>query len=272
VIGIARRGLVAGIAAILIGSCSPTPPVGATTIVDAARATVATGSAHIDFRMELTASSESDGSRTVNAAADTEFGAERRAVVTFDLTSVGAGVMEARVDGPDVYLRGDVLARFTGGATRWLYFDRDNVSPATRQLAATLSGPNDASLLLYYLLGADGPIEELGTEIIDGTDTTGYGLSISLDAALEVIEPALRDALQLNMIEMRANGIDPQFSGEAWLDGQNLVRRVRYELALSSVSGGGGMTLTADLSAFGEPVTVEVPDPSEVTNAEDVLE
>lgn len=264
--------VVALMVAALFAGCSSAPPVASSTIVEAAKATVATGSAHIEFRVEFRGSSSISDSRSIKAAGDTEFGVERRFAFTMDLSDAGAGLFEARVDGRDAYFRADILARLTGDATRWLHVDLEDSSPASRELVSAISGPNDASLLVYYLLGTGSEVKGLGTESIGGVEATGYGISISLDTALDAIDPALHDVLDRNIAEMRANGIGPELSGEAWLDDQQLIRRVRYTIKLGSASGGGSMIVTADFSALGEPVAIDIPDAADVTNAEDVLD
>jgi len=190
-----------------------------------------------------------------------------------DLSDAGAGLFEARVDGRDAYVRADILARLTGDATRWLHVDAEDSSPASRELVTAISGPNDASLLVYYLLGTGSEVTGLGTESIGGVEATGYGVAISLDTALDAVDPALHDVLDRNIAEMRANGIGPELSGEAWLDDQQqLIRRVKYTIKLGSASGGGSMIVTADFSALGVPVAIEIPDAADVTDAEDVLD
>jgi hypothetical protein len=269
---IGRAVVVALIVPAVLAGCSSAPPVASSTIVEAAETTVGTGSAHIEFRLEFEGSSSISDSRSIKMAGETEFGLERRFAFTMDLSDAGAGLFEARVDGRDAYLRADILAQLTGDAGRWLHLDVEDSSPATRELVSAISGPNDASLLVYYLLGTGSEVRGLGNESIGGVEATGYGITISLDAALDAIDPALHDVLDRNIAEMRANGIAPELSGEAWLDDQQLIRRVRYTFKLGSASGGGSMIVTADFSALGEPVTIEIPDPADVTNAEDVLE
>jgi len=104
----------------------------------------------------------------------------------------------------------------------------------------------------------------------------GLDLAVALAyiAALvaDVAHQLAASILEHRAAEMRANGVGPELSGEAWLDDQQLIRRVRYTIKLGSASGGGSMIVTADFSALGEPVAIDIPDAADVTNAEDVLD
>jgi hypothetical protein len=67
-------------------------------------------------------------------------------------------------------------------------------------------------------------------------------------------------------------GIDEKIPFEIWIDDDGLPRRQRITMDFGDLVPGTGeasMEMTVDYSAFGEPVEVDIPRPSEVTDVTD---
>jgi hypothetical protein len=69
--------------------------------------------------------------------------------------------------------------------------------------------------------------------------------------------------------QFEALGIDAKIPFQIWIDDEGLPRRQRITMDFGDLVPGAGdaqMEMTVDYSAFGEPVDVEPPNASEVTD------
>jgi hypothetical protein len=268
---VGRAGKLAGMVvllALLLAACG-SDPESVATIRDAAETTLESGSAAFEMRVAVEGSQEiPDGEISASGAAS--YVDPKLMHGTFDFGDLPVGTIEMIVDERYAYMRGEAFAGFAGDGATWLRVDLASTDATARQLQDLVSGQNDASLLLYYLFGADGEIETIGQDTIDGVEVTGYAVSLDLDAALARGPAEAREALGLNLDEFTDGGIAHVLEAEVWVDGDGFVRRLAFVYVLGEEVGGGQIRVTSDLSAFGEPVEVEVPPSSSVVELEDV--
>jgi hypothetical protein len=244
-------------------------PESVATILDAAENTLASGSAAFEMRVAVEGSEQiPDGEITGSGAASYED--PKLMHGTFDFGALPVGTIEVIVDERFAYMRGAAFAEFAGDAETWLRVDLTSTDATAQELQGLVSGQNDASLLLYYLFGADGQIDSLGTETIGGVEATGYSVSLDLDEALARVPEEAREALELNLDEFTDGGIAHVLDAEVWIDGEGFVRRLVFVYELGDEVGGGRIGVTSDLSAFGEPVEVEAPSDDDVVDVEDL--
>lgn len=170
------------------------------------------------------------------------------------------------VDGV-VYLRSPMLSDLFGAETPWLMIDpasgildaAGGVSPLAQLAGAEGGGP------LALLAGlVEGSVVDLGTGEVDGTTTTHLQAQIDVVAAVdhagganESDSPGL--ARFVDGLGARRLGVD------AFLDNQGRVRRLVYEHQLPAEGGGGSQRVELGYSDFGQPVTIPVPPPEEVS-------
>ena len=265
-----RRVLLAVVVPVLAWSfaaCDDAESV--TTILDAAETTLESGSAGFELRVAVEGSQQiPDGEITGSGAASYED--PKLMHGTFDFGALPVGTIEVIVDERFAYMRGPAFAGFAGDAATWLRVDLTSTDATAQELQGLVSGQNDASLLLYYLFGADGEIESLGTETIGGVEATGYGVSVDLDEALARVPEEAREALELNLDGFTEGGVAHVLDAEVWIDDEGFVRRLVFVYELGAEVGDGQIGVTSDLSAFGEPVVVEVPSDDLVVDVEDV--
>ena len=211
-------------------------------------------------------SSVPDGT-TIAMTGSSTFGDPRRAELSADFESLGVGRIEMLIDEDQVYIRGgvfdDLLSQLPG-KREWLFVDLSSSDPAVDQFRSLSTGQNNASLLLYFLLGGSGQVRELGSEEVDGVSTTHYALTADLHRVLAEAPADVADSLQANIEELEAGGVQTKLDADVWVDDERLIRRVGYVYRLSDVGGGGQMTATVTFSGFGEPIEFEVPDPNQV--------
>jgi hypothetical protein len=236
----------------------------ADALADAVEVTVATGSMALE--MEYLVEGWQDGEvRTLlmTASGVTSLGAERRMSLTADMTDYGLGELEMMVVDGRLYLRGGALGGSVGEGT-WVGVDLDSTDPTARELVSTISGTNDASLALYWLLGATRGPATIKTERIGDVLTDRMVVPVDLSEALDHLPAGLRPVLESAIEQVRAIGIEPRFSTDVWVGvDDGLIHRVRYEFVDVPV-GVSRIVITYDMHDFGVPVDPQIPDPADV--------
>jgi hypothetical protein len=271
-----RRGAARWLAAIalIVGSaCSadepaaeiPSPsPLDPTVVTDAVTATAATGSASLQQVITWDDSAVIPDGTRVTMTGSTSFGPVREAVVSGDFSGLGIGSFEMQIAGTDLYLGGALMESLDLRNADWLYVDLSSSDPAVEDFAGLSSGTNDASLLLYYLLGVVDDVREEGAESIDGVPTMEYSLSIDLNATAVRMPEGMTAVMRRNLNEWRRAGAGTEMGAHVWIDGDGLIRRTEYATRLAPKAGGGWMTLAVELGDFGEPVPLTIPPPGKV--------
>lgn len=166
---------------------------------------------------------------------------------------------EIIVDGETAYMKGGFLAAMLGAGDGWFALEGDagGLDPT--------GGTADPTELLRALegIGAGTTVTEVGTEDIDGVPTTHY--RVDLDVA--------ELATAFGELGAGAPGDVGAFGFDVWVDEQaELVRRLQVsaQLPVTGSEAPGSMVMTIDMTPLDEPVSIEVPDPSEVTDAGDL--
>jgi hypothetical protein len=172
--------------------------------------------------------------------------------------------MEIVLDGTTAYLRIPMLQGLTG-TSGWLSATPEELDAAGGSLGiAGTSG--DPSQLLDTLRGVAGEVEEVGAEEVRGVATTRYHATVDLADAIEQAPEAQREELQAMLDELGSDVAT--IPVDVWVDGDGLARRLVMDfgdLAAQAMGVDGSATVTLELFDYGEDVTIEIPDPSEVT-------
>jgi hypothetical protein len=162
----------------------------------------------------------------------------RRGRMDYEFTE-GAGALD-RVEA--VFAERDLYLSLPGGGDTWLHADLDVAAEqiADRAKAARAEAPppelaslgafdfNDPSQALARLRDASA-VEELGEETVFGVATTRYRARLEGDQPL---------------------------AATAWIDATSLIRR----LELTTDEGPAPFTMTMELTEFGKPVDISVPE------------
>jgi hypothetical protein len=258
-----RTPIVALTIALAVGAAAPVLAED-DPLTDAVHATVATGSVALD--MEYVVEGWQDGeirTLTMTASGVTILGDERRMSLSADMTDYGLGELDMIVTDGRLYLRGDAFVEAVGDAT-WLAADLDSTDPMAMELTSTISGTNDASLALFWLLGATRGPAVIKDERVGDVMTQRMVVPVDLEVALERIPADLQPVLASGIEQVRTIGIEPRFSTDAWVGvDDGLIHRVRYEFE-DVPMGVSEMVITYDFHDFGIEVDPEVPDAADV--------
>lgn len=159
-------------------------------------------------------------------------------------------------DGSDQYLKSAPLSKLVGKDKPWL---RSTSSEGlTSQFG--MFKLDDVSSFLDTLSGA-GEVEEVGKEKVQGVTATHY----HVDVDLSKLDKAEAGSLLSDLGSTGTAVVD------VWIDDQGLVRKLRLESGVDLLDSiikqpveGSGAAITIEFAALGEPVDIEVPDPSDV--------
>ena len=182
--------------------------------------------------------------------------------------------MEARmIDGIE-YLH--MPSGLTGSTTTKPWVRLDMNKAVQDKFGASLSQINggstsDPTQMLSYLQGVGSDIHNDGPATVDGTATTHYTATMSLDAL------ARKQHLSQNTVSTLEKAIGMTMTMQLWIDGQNRLRQMSYNQTMNpdalGGSGAGGAktgpitaTMTMKLSDFGTPVNVTAPPADQVTD------
>jgi LppX_LprAFG lipoprotein len=118
------------------------------------------------------------------------------------------------------------------------------------------SAQNGNPLEQAQMLAASKNVRAVGTQVIDGVQTTHYTGSFTPSGAVSALSPSLRSSVR-PMLSMLSGDI--RFN--AWIDAQHQVRRVTEAETVS----GEPVTVTINVTAINQPVHITVPPASQVT-------
>jgi LppX_LprAFG lipoprotein len=260
-----RRGLVisagAVAAALALAACGGGGGNALESVAKAASKTAGTSSAKFHMDVAETIGPLGPLHFTADGVSDN---ASRSADMTMDLSSVAALAGGSAdqwkghviVDGsgktPVLYLRLPALDKYLSGK-KWAKADLGALAQKNGvdlgQLLQT-AGAEDPTKALQ-LLQSVGDVSKVGTETIDGTETTEYSGTVDVKKVASVLGASESKALE----KAGVNSIPI----DVWIGGDGLVRRIHE--SFSSSAGGAKATtdLTIGLSDFGTKVSVTPP-------------
>lgn len=271
-----KRTLLALTALSVLASCAEggTPVSPRDAVLDAMTAVYEAGSYHQELRMSMSAEGQSF---SITAQADVD-NATQRAAMTMDLGMLG-GEMEMVMDDGVIYMRSPT---FEDAPTPWVSLDPSKMDPAVAgQFGGFGAGTTDPSAYAGLFAGVF-DVKASGEADIDGIATTRYTGTIDLQKVLEGFaevvggdaDPETTEQLEAAVEQFEALGIDGKIPFQIWIDDEGLPRRQRITMALGDLVPGTGdaqLEMTVEYSAFGEPVDVELPKASEVTDVTRML-
>jgi outer membrane lipoprotein-sorting protein len=217
-----------------------------TDIANAASKTANAGSLEADFAVSAQGLSGS-GSGVFNSK-------QRTGQLKMQLNAGGRQVpVDTVVNGDVVYLRSPAFAQATTQDKEWIKLNLAMLGSG--QGSTDLSGILDASPTpanaLAYLQGSS-TVDKVGSESVDGVDTTHYTVSANLDRAAEQTSGATRDAVQGVISQSGVKNLPL----DVWVDANGYIRKVRYD---EHAGRRQAANVTMELHDFGPPVAITAP-------------
>jgi hypothetical protein len=264
------------VTAVLLSACAdgPAPVNPRDAVLDAMQAVYEMETLHQELEMSISAAGE-DLSFSGESDVDN---VHQRIDMTMDMGMFG-GEMEILMDDGVVYMRSPV---FEDVGTEWVSLDPSKIDPAAAaQLGGFGMGTMDPSAYIGLFAGAF-DVKASGEQELDGVSTTHYVGTIDLakvlegfsDVVGEDVDAATKEQLEMAVEQVRMLGIDKKIPFEIWIDEDGLPRRQRITMDFGDLVPGteeASMEMTVDFSDFGEPVDIEIPRRSEVTDVTEAM-
>jgi len=168
--------------------------------------------------------------------------------------------------GNALYMRSTALSQLgLPKGKQWLKVDLGQLA---QQRGIDLGGlqntsPNPAGALAY-LLGS-GKVQKLGSDSVQGVDTTHYRVMVDLHRAATQAGGSMRQSLRS---ALKAGGSARQ-PVEVWVDDNGYVRKVAYK---AGAAGAPASTITMELHDFGPHVTITPPPSNSVVDFMNALQ
>lgn len=259
-------GLFAFLLALSLAGCgsskssSSQPKTVSTDLVSAAAAkSLEPGSVEADFNV-----SGAGVKGTGSGVFDT--GSNRSGQLTMKVNVRGAPVpIDSIIAGNVLYLRSQAFAQLgLSGDKQWVKLDLARLAQQRgldlSSLTNTSPTPDSA---LAYLRGTT-KVEDLGSEKVDGVDTTHYRARVDLERAAARSKGAERASLRRVIRSTGAKKIPI----DLWVDGKGLIRRLRYA---QPAGGGRAIKITMNLHDYGAPVSIHPPPSDSVVDLQKAL-
>lgn len=182
-----------------------------------------------------------------------------------------AGVIEMIIDGDTSYMRSSLFEMMPGvdSSKPWFEAPADEVNES-----GTFSqGSNDPREFLEFLQNNGSEVTEVGTEELRGVETTHLRTVLDPEKMIESADADEKAEMEESLEGLGANGIT-EIPVDVWIDGDGMVRKMIMTMDMSNMDTGDDdlgmdtsdmkMVITMEMFDFGEPVDIEVPDPSQV--------
>lgn len=184
-----------------------------------------------------------------------------------DLEGFDPGMLDMTMIVADgqLYMRSPMMTMFTGSDAEWISMPADDME------ADELGGHQDPTAFLDFLRSTEAEVTEVGEEDVRGVSTTHYSTVLDVRAILDEADVEDRDGME-EALDSFGGGLN-ELPMDVWIDGDGMVRRMEMTMDLSEVDDSadlGSMVMTIELFDFDEPVDIEVPDPSNVVDMEDL--
>jgi hypothetical protein len=176
---------------------------------------------------------------------------------------------EIRQIGDTAYLKMAFFNMFLGIETEWVSMPADEAG-SVGDLTGGVNPTEPTDFFAAFTDIEDVVVEEIGREQIRGIDTTHYLVTVDV-AALQ--EKGDRETLEA--LELQGPIPTDELAVDFWIDDDGFTRKFAMDIDGADVEAPPGegfesMTVSFEMFAFNEPITVEPPDPATVTNIEDV--
>lgn len=188
-----------------------------------------TGSVHVEMLMTGPVKTSAEGDTTYGPG-----GSEMQ--LTMQMADLPGGMEMVLVD-DRAYLS------VPGVTEQGKFFEID---PGNPMFAGLEDGLSPADSFAAFEAGLQ-KVEKVGPEPVDGEPATRYRLEVDAERALAATG------------QPEVPGLPETLTYDVWLDSEDRMRRLVYALA--------GTKLTMDMSDWGEPVTIEAPDPTDIVEA-----
>lgn len=186
---------------------------------------------------------------------------------TFSITTSVNGKsvkMDEIIDGKVIYITSDMFEGQLPGGKKWLKVDLAGEAAKQGIDLDALGGSStqDPAAALDYLKGA-GTSRKVGTETVNGTQTTRYHVDVDLRKVAAKSGDADAKASIEKLIKTAGTSTIPV---DVWVDAKHLVRREKLAYDMTVQGEKASLDMTIDLTKFGVVVHADPPSADDVAD------
>jgi hypothetical protein len=166
-----------------------------------------------------------------------------------------------------VYMSLPFLAKVLPGAKRWVKLDLNAAGAAAGiDISQFTQLSSDPARMLDWLRAASGNVTTVGTETVDGVETTHYRATIDLGKYPNLVPPDQHEAMQKAIDSLLRSGSPRTFPVDAWVGSDGLIRRQQMSLKQTVDGVSMEVDLTMNFRDFGSPVEISLPQEDDVSD------
>jgi hypothetical protein len=180
---------------------------------------------------------------------------------------VGREVGDFADGGAIVYLNLPVLSKVLPGGKPWIKMDLNAIGKqAGLDLSQLTQLSSDPTQMVDWLRTVSGKVDTIGTERLDGVDTTHYRANVDLSKYPDLVPADQRETVRKMIDQLTKSAHLSSFPVHVWVDKDGLVRQVRAVLT-ETIQGQTMNVVTAErFYDFGAPVDIQIPADDQVTD------
>lgn len=152
--------------------------------------------------------------------------------------------MDEVMQGTTIYMKSALFTPTLPSGKTWVSIDLEQAGKKLGIDFNKFAQQNPTDLL--GALKKAGSVQKVGTDVVDGVDTTHYKVTVDL-------AKAPNGAQLMKLANVKTLPVD------VWIDGQNLLRRMTETYNVTTGGQTVSTTMQMDLSSYGEQVNVQVP-------------
>ncbi|MEV6593219.1 DUF1396 domain-containing protein [Streptomyces acidicola] len=183
-----------------------------------------------------------------------------------------ANEVEIRLVDKAMYLDGGAEAAKEMDGKRWIKFDMDALGKDAGAMGGDSLGAqadeNPAQQSTFLTGSKD--VKEVGTETVDGVETTHYKGTVTLDqfrASLKDEDKATREQREKAIEQYEDMGVD-SLAMDMWIDDEDHTKQFR----MKGDTDKGPLDMTITFLDYNKPVTVEVPPAKDTMDLGEMME
>jgi hypothetical protein len=167
-----------------------------------------------------------------------------------------------------MYMRLPALAKVIPGGKPWVKMDLNAIgSQAGIDLSQFTQFINDPSRMIDWLRAASGDVTTIGTEKVDGVETTHYRATVDLDKYPDLVPAEQQGPMRKAIDSLEKTTHVTEFPIHVWVGkADGLVRRVSTVLTQTIQRQTVNVVTSERFYDFGSPVDIALPSDDQVTD------
>lgn len=180
------------------------------------------------------------------------------------------GSAEIRLVDKAMYIGGAEMAKEMDGKN-WMKFDLAalGADQEMNELGAGGQAEQNPATESTFLTGAD-DVKRVGTETVDGVETTRYSGTVTLDdlrAELKKKDAKAAERGEKSIQQYEKMGVET-FTMDAWIDGEDRTKQFR----MRGEATNGPLDMTIKFLDVNKPVTVEAPPAKDIVDLAELMQ